>query len=152
MACPITYGGHNNEQQQLFCDQYTSQSMIDSQHSQLITAGNFDNLKTFSVDFCTWYAECPPYFYFRSSWPTDLETVICFAPHDENFREVWSWYNHLLPSYIILDADGLRDLVTFNLFEISHWSYMTGNMSTPALSLKLPRLPVLDLWVLTLVH
>ena len=29
----------------------------------------------FSDDFCIGYAECPPYFYFRSSWPTDLESV-----------------------------------------------------------------------------
>ena len=25
--------------------------------------------------FCIGYAECPPYFYFRSSRPTDLESV-----------------------------------------------------------------------------
>ena len=35
----------------------------------------FRDLRTFSVDFCIGYAECPPYFYFRSSWPTDLESV-----------------------------------------------------------------------------
>jgi len=26
--------------------------------------------------------------YFRSSWPTDLENVMSFAPHDENFHQV----------------------------------------------------------------
>jgi len=36
--------------------------------------------------------------------------VICFAPHDENFREVWSWHDLLLPSYSILAADTFRDL------------------------------------------
>ena len=35
----------------------------------------FRDTRTFSVDFCIGYAECPPYFYFRSSWPTDLESV-----------------------------------------------------------------------------
>ena len=33
------------------------------------------DLRTFSVDFCIGWAEYPPYFYFRSSWPTDLESV-----------------------------------------------------------------------------
>ena len=35
----------------------------------------FGDTRTFSDDFCIEYAECPPYFYFRSSWPTDLERV-----------------------------------------------------------------------------
>jgi len=43
---------------------------------------------TFSVDFCLGYAECPPYFYFRSQRPTELESVIRFAPQDENFHQV----------------------------------------------------------------
>jgi len=36
---------------------------------------NFGDLATFSVDFCILYAECPPYFYFRFVWPTDLESI-----------------------------------------------------------------------------
>ena len=36
---------------------------------------NFSDLATFSVDFCILYAECPPYFYFRFVWPTDLESI-----------------------------------------------------------------------------
>ena len=36
---------------------------------------NFSELATFSVDFCISYAECPPYFYFRLVWPTDLESI-----------------------------------------------------------------------------
>ena len=35
----------------------------------------FGDLVTFSVDFCILYAECPPYFYFRFVWPTDLESI-----------------------------------------------------------------------------
>ena len=35
----------------------------------------FGDTRTFSVDFCIAWAECPPYFYFRSSWPTDQESV-----------------------------------------------------------------------------
>jgi len=36
---------------------------------------NFGDLATFSVYICISYAECPPYFYFRFVWPTDLESV-----------------------------------------------------------------------------
>jgi len=36
---------------------------------------NVGDLATFSVDFCILYAECPPYFYFRFVWPTDLESI-----------------------------------------------------------------------------
>ena len=36
---------------------------------------NFSDLATFSVDFCILYAECPPYFYFRFVWPTDLQSI-----------------------------------------------------------------------------
>jgi len=35
----------------------------------------FGDLATFSVDFCIFYAECLPYFYFRFVWPTDLESI-----------------------------------------------------------------------------
>ena len=36
---------------------------------------NFGDLATFSVDYCILYSECPPYFYFRFVWPTDLESI-----------------------------------------------------------------------------
>ena len=36
---------------------------------------NFGDFATFSIDFCILYAECPPYFYFRFVWPTDLESI-----------------------------------------------------------------------------
>jgi len=35
----------------------------------------FGDSRTFSVDFWIGWAECPQYFNFRSSWPTDLESV-----------------------------------------------------------------------------
>jgi len=40
-----------------------------------IKVQHFCHLVTFSVDFCILYAECPPYFYFRFVWPTDLESI-----------------------------------------------------------------------------
>jgi len=36
---------------------------------------NFSDLATFFVDFYILYAECPPYFYFRFVWPTDLKSI-----------------------------------------------------------------------------
>jgi len=36
---------------------------------------NFGDLATFFVDYCILYVECPPYFYFRFLWPTDLESI-----------------------------------------------------------------------------
>jgi len=40
----------------------------------------FGDLNTFSVDFCIRFAECPPYFYFRPTWPTDLQSVSRVSP------------------------------------------------------------------------
>jgi len=40
-----------------------------------VAVQNFDDLATLSVDFCSLYAECPPFFYFRFVWPTDLEST-----------------------------------------------------------------------------
>jgi len=40
-----------------------------------IRVQNFGDLATFTVDYCIIYSECPPYFYFRFVWPTDLESI-----------------------------------------------------------------------------
>jgi len=72
----------------------------------------FRNTRTFSVDFCIRYAECPPYFYFRSSWPIDLESVTWCAPRGDSFHQVWSWYDHPLPRYSVIAADTLCNLET----------------------------------------
>jgi len=40
-----------------------------------IRVQNFGDLATFSFDFRILYAQCPPYFYFRFVWPTDLESI-----------------------------------------------------------------------------
>ena len=60
------------------------------------------DLATFSVDFCILYAECPPYFYFRfvlTDWPRKYTTRV--DPQVDNSHQVWSWYDHTLPSYSI---------------------------------------------------
>jgi len=41
---------------------------------------NFGDLGTFFVEFCILYVECPPYFYFRFVWPTDLESIPPTSP------------------------------------------------------------------------
>ena len=40
-----------------------------------IRVQHFSDLATFSVAFCILYAKCPPYFYFRFVWPTDLKSI-----------------------------------------------------------------------------
>jgi len=61
-----------------------------------------------------------------------LAKKVChvFLPHVENFHQVWSWYDHLLPSYSLLAADTLRDLVTLTFwpFDLGQWSYMVSHM------------------------
>jgi len=78
-----------------------------------IRVQNFSDLATFSVDFCIFYAECPPYFYSRVVWPTDLESI----PHA-------STPTSIIPTRfevdmvincrvtVFLSADTSRDLVT----------------------------------------
>ena len=77
---------------------------------------NFSDLATFSVVFF-WilYGECPPYFYFRFVWPTDLESI----PHA-------STPTSIIPARFEVDmtihcrviafssADTSRDLVNLN--------------------------------------
>jgi len=36
----------------------------------------------------------------------------CVDPHVDNSHQVWTWYDHPLPSYSVLSADTSRDLVT----------------------------------------
>jgi len=69
-----------------------------------IRVQNFGDLTTFYDNYCILYSECPPYFYFRFVWPTDLESiphVSTVDPHVDNSHQVWSWYDHTLPSYSV---------------------------------------------------
>jgi len=92
---------------------------------------NFSDLATFSVDFCIIYAECPPCFYFRFVWPTDLESI----PHVDNFQQVWSWYDYTLPSYsgfvcwyVTWPCD--LDLCCFDLEQLSFMASHVPNLAT----------------------
>ena len=88
----------------------------------LIRVQNFGDLATFYVVFCLLYAECPPYFYFRFVWPTDLKSI----PHA-------STPTSIIPARFEVDmtihcrviaffsADTSRDLVilTFDLLTLN---------------------------------
>jgi len=68
---------------------------------------NFGDLATFSVDFCILYAECPPYFYFRFVWPTDLESI----PHPSTTTSI-------IPTKFE-DPTPIRSWVMS--YNVSHW-------------------------------
>ena len=90
-----------------------------------IRVQNFGDLSTFSVDYCILYSECPPYFYFRFVWPTDLESM----PHASTLTliiptkfEVGMRIHCRVIAF--LSADTSRDLVTltFDLLTLNSCS------------------------------
>jgi len=110
----------------------------------------FGDLRTFSVDYCIGYAGCPPYFHFRSSWPIDLECVRRCVLHDENFHQVWSWYDHPLRSYSVPAVDTLHDLWPWP-FTFWPWSVVIhgGYVFNPSTMFEDIWLSVLELWAVT---
>jgi len=83
---------------------------------------NFSDLLTFSVDFCILYFECPPYFYFRFVWRTDLESI----PHASTPTliiftkfEVYMTIHCRVTAFLSVDTS--RDLVTLT-FNLWHWA------------------------------
>ena len=56
-----------------------------------------------------------------------------FHPNDDNFQQVWSWYNHPLFSQAYrlqcFASDTLRDLITLTYDH--RWSNITGHMNNP---------------------
>ena len=60
------------------------------------------------------------------NWPSKRAT--CWATNVDHFRQVWSWYDYPSPSYSVVGADTLRDLVTltFDLLTLdnSQLSYL----------------------------
>jgi len=114
---------------------------------------NFGDLATFSVDFCIIYFECPPYFYFRFIWPTDLESI----PHastpitliiSTKFEVDMTIHCRVT---VFLSADTSRDLVTltFDLLTLSSCHTWRVTWSTLPPSLKTLRLFVHELRVIT---
>jgi len=90
-------------------------------HRFPIRVQNLSDLATFSVGFCILCAECPPYFYFRFVWSTDLESI----PHESTPTliiltrfEVDMTINCRIIAF--LSADTSRDLVTLPL---TYWPW-----------------------------
>ena len=104
-------------------------------------------ISTFSVDYCILYSECPPYFYFRFVWPTDLESI----PHSATPTSI-------IPSKFEVDmtihcrviaflsADTSRGHVTLTLGLLTLISCSSWRVTWPTLlpSLRTPCLSVLD--------
>jgi len=118
----------------------------------LIRVQNFRDLATFSVDFCILYAECPPYFYFRFVWPTDLESI----PHASTPMSIIPTkfeVDMTIHSRVIafLSADTSRDLVTLTFDLLTLHSCPAWRVTWPTISpsFKTLRLSVLELWVIT---
>jgi len=113
---------------------------------------NFSDLPTFSVDFCILYAECPPYFYFRVVWPTDLESIQHASTPTSIIPtkfEVDVTKNCRVIAF--LSADTSRDLVTLTFVLLTLNRCHTWRVKWPTLtpSMKTLCLAVLELWVIT---
>jgi len=97
----------------------------------------------FQLIFFIGKAESPPYFYFRFIWPTDLESVMCWATHVDHFHQVWSWYDYPSPSYSVVGADTLCDLVTLTFrpwpLDLGQWSNMAGHVVNPSTKFEDPK-------------
>jgi len=117
-----------------------------------IRAQNFGDLVTFSVDYCILYSECPPYFYFRFVWPTDLESI----PHASTPTliiptkfEVDTTIHCRVTAF--LSADTSRDLVTLTFGLLTLNSCHTWRVTWPNLppTLKTLRVFIHQLQVIT---
>jgi len=103
---------------------------------------NVGDLTTFSVDFCILYSECPPYFYFRFVWPTDLEII----PHASTPKliiptkfEVDMTLHCRVTAFLSADTSpwpGDLDLWPFDLEQLS---YMAGHVHNPATEFEDPK-------------
>jgi len=94
----------------------------------------------------------PPYFYFRTNWPTDLKVQHMFLPSRWKFPPSLKLIRPSVDySYSVIAADTLRDLVTltFDLLTLVSGHTWRVTWSVPPPSLKILRLSVLELWVLT---
>jgi len=85
-----------------------------------IRVQNFRDVAMFSVDFCILYAECPPYFYFRFVWPTDLECIQHVSTPTSIILTKFE-VDMTIHCRALLSADTSRDLVT-----LIFWRWTVG--------------------------
>jgi len=103
---------------------------------------HFGDLATFSVDVCILYSESPPYFYFRfvclTYWTRKYTTRA--NPHVDNSHQVWSWYDHPLPSYNVFVCWHVTWPGDLDLWpsELEQFSYMADYVSNPATKFEDP--------------
>jgi len=96
------------------------------------------------------YTECPPYFYFRFVWPSDLESVPHTSPHTSiiptKFEVDMTIHCRITA---LLSADTSRDFVTltFDLLTFNSCHTWRVTRSTLPPSMKTLRLSILELWV-----
>jgi len=94
---------------------------------------NFGDLATFSVDICIYMLNV---LHISTSGLFDLLTEKVYHtrwPHVDNFHQVWSWYDHTMPSYSVFVCWYVtwpcdRDLWPFDLEQLS---YMAGQRDQP---------------------
>jgi len=114
---------------------------------------HFSDLATFSVDFGILYAECPPYFYFRFVWPTDLESIPNASTPTSIILTKFE-VNMTVHCRVIAfsSADTSRDFVTltFDFLTLNSWSTWRVTWQTLPPRLKTLGLSVHELWLITL--
>ena len=104
---------------------------------------NFCDLATFFVDFCCLYAKCPPYFYFRFVWPTDLESI----PHASTPTSIIpTMFEAPTPIRSWVMSDNVSHWLPLTLNRCRSWR-VTWQTSPP--SMKTLRLSVRELRVIT---
>jgi len=92
------------------------------------------------VDFCMGYAECPPYFYFRSSWATELQSVTCCVSHDESFHQVSTKFEvDTTTRYLVIE---LLLLIRYVTLTLTFWAWSTvihgGSRDQPPTEFEVP--------------
>ena len=82
-------------------------------------------------------------------WPRKYTTRV--DPHVDNSHQVWSWYDHTLPSYSVFVVDTSRDFVTLTFDLLTLNSCHAWRVTWPTLppSLKTLRLFFHELRVIT---
>jgi len=98
----------------------------------------FGNLRTSPDDFCIGLAECQPYFYFHSSWPTDLESVsrdAHLAVKVSTKFEVDTTIRCIVIALLLL----IRYVTLWPWpFNLAQWSYMAGHVVNPSTKFEDP--------------
>ena len=75
---------------------------------------------------------------FLTYWPRKYATRV--DPHVDNFHQVWSWYDHLQPSYSVFVCWYVTwpDDLDLWPFDVEQLSYMAGHVANPATKFEDP--------------